>query len=137
MRGQNEPFLVAAVLGCGAAIGLALEGAVVALGTVGFAAAELVKGFEGAVVGREVAEAGLDVEEPVGGLQRRTFKPHVNPLEIKQRSAQPNVFPHQLHRPKRIYFNKTAIEIQARVNKLSFTETKLTLNNPQNNLVSQ
>lgn len=44
----------------------------VALGTVGLAVAELLKGFEAAVIGREGAEAGLDVEEPVVGLQRRT-----------------------------------------------------------------
>lgn len=67
----NPPFLAAAVLGGCAAVVLTLEGAVVALGTVGFAAAELVKGLEAAVLGREVAEAGLDVEEPVVGLQRR------------------------------------------------------------------
>lgn len=68
----NPPFLAAAVLrGC-AAVVLTLEGAVAALGTVGFAAAELLKGFEVAALGREVAEAGLDVEEPVVGLQRNT-----------------------------------------------------------------
>lgn len=70
--GKNEPFRAAAVLEGGTAVVLPLEGAVVALGTVGFAAAELLKGFEAAVVGREVAEAGLDVEEPAVGLQRRT-----------------------------------------------------------------
>lgn len=59
-------------MGGGTAVVLPLEGAVVALGTVGLAVAELPKGFEAAVVGREGAEAGLDVEEPAVGLQRRT-----------------------------------------------------------------
>lgn len=68
----NPPFLAAAVLGGCAAVVLTLEGAVVALGTVGFAAAELLKGLEAAVFGLEVAEAGLEVEEAVVGLQRRT-----------------------------------------------------------------
>lgn len=72
MLWKNPPFLAEAVLGGCAAVVLTLEGAVVALGTVGFAAAELAKGLEAAVLGREVAEAGLDVEEPVVGLQRRT-----------------------------------------------------------------
>lgn len=66
--GRPTSFRAAAVLGAGTAVVLPPEGAVVALGTVGLAVAELLKGFEAAVVGREGAEAGLDVEEPVVGL---------------------------------------------------------------------
>lgn len=69
---ENGPFRAAAALGGGTAVVLPLEGAVVALGTVGLPVAELLKGFEAAVAGREGAAAGLDVEEPVAGLQRRT-----------------------------------------------------------------
>lgn len=72
----NPPFLAPAVLGGCAAVVLTLEGAVVALVTVTFAAVELVKGLEAVVFGREVAEAGLDAEEPVVGLKRRT---HIKP----------------------------------------------------------
>lgn len=68
-----------------------------ALGTVGFAAAELVKGLEAAVVGLEVAEAGLDAEEPVVGLQRRThiqFKRKYFTVgkENKQKTEQPGLY---------------------------------------------
>lgn len=85
---QNRPFRAAAVLGGCTAVILPLEGAVVALGTLGFAVAALEKGFE-------VAEAGLDAEEPVVGLQRRTHThvPHVKIVENNKRtSQQPNLF---------------------------------------------